>query len=284
MVANIAYGDGEGEGVREADPEEIALFKEARRHLPASVFDPGRWERTVGAEWWKRVVTVLNRGGRYEGFEGAYDGDYPRHRYGGLFSLYSEQVASARHSLTGKPFPGIAVYEAVRDASGKMVDQSGYDYHLITYKDILGGQSRTLPTDYWLSSIWKENAVLISSGDARRLGIRDGMKVKLVSATNPEGVWDLRNGRRFPVAGKAKVVEGIRPGTIAVSWHFGHWAYGSHDVEINGKTVRGDSRRATGLCSNVALMTDPYLGDVCLTDPIGGSASFYDTRVRVIKA
>ena len=31
------------------------------------------------------------------------------------------------------------------------------------------------------------------------------------------------------------------------------------------------------------MWLDPVVGDVCLTDPIGGSASFYDTYVRLEK-
>ena len=73
----------------------------------------------------------------------------------------------------------------------------------------------------------------------------------------------------------------MRPGTVAVSWHFGHWAYGSADVVVDGHTVKGDPRRASGLCPNGVMLTDPHLGDACPTDPIGGSASFYDTRVKV---
>jgi len=32
------------------------------------------------------------------------------------------------------------------------------------------------------------------------------------------------------------------------------------------------------------MMVDPHLKDVCMTDPIGGSASFYDSRVGIRKA
>jgi hypothetical protein len=31
------------------------------------------------------------------------------------------------------------------------------------------------------------------------------------------------------------------------------------------------------------MRLDPVVGDVCLTDPIGGSASFYDTVVKLEK-
>jgi anaerobic selenocysteine-containing dehydrogenase len=116
------------------------------------------------------------------------------------------------------------------------------------------------------------------------LGLRDGTAVKVSSASNPDGVWDLRNGKKVPVAGKVKVVEGIRPGTVAVSWSYGHWAYGASDMVVDGKTIKGDKRRDKGLCTNVVLLADPYLKDVCLTDPIGGSASYYDTMVRLTKA
>lgn len=69
---------------------------------------------------------------------------------------------------------------------------------------------------------------------------------------------------------------------VAVSWHYGHWAYGSDDVTVDGVTVRGDPRRVTGLCPNLVMAVDPILGDVSLTDPVGGSNSFFDTQVRLV--
>ena len=283
MVANIAQGDKEGEMVPDADAQEMQLFLKSRKHLPPTVFDATRWEKTVGSDNWKKVVYVLNRGGRYEDFIHAYDGDYMKHKFGKLFSVYAEPIAIAKHSMTGRSFSGVAIYEPVTDTTGRVVVQDGYDLNLITYKDILGGQSRTLPTDYWLSSILSENYILMNSWDAKQLGLADSDQAKIVSATNPEGIWNLKNGKKMPVAGKVKVIEGIRPGTVAVSWHFGHWAYGASDILVDGQTIKGDPRRTTGLCTNVVLLTDPYLKDVCLTDPIGGSSSFYDTKVRVVK-
>ncbi|HDL18910.1 MAG TPA: molybdopterin oxidoreductase, partial [Bacteroidetes bacterium] len=283
MVANMAFGDKKGDMVPEADRNEMELFLKARQHLPKTVFDLKRWKNIVGTEKWKRVVYVLNRGGRYENFENAYSMNYLKHKFGNIFSIYVEPIGTAKHSLTGKPFSGVAVYEPVKDASGKKVSQNGYNLNLITYKDILGGQSRTLPTDYWLSVFLDENYILMNSRDAGKIGVADDDLVQVVSKSNPTGVWDLKNGRKKPVVGKAKVVEGIRPGTVAVSWHFGHWAYGSQDIILDGKKISGDVRRRKGLCTNVVLLTDPHLKNVCMTDPIGGSASFYDTRVKVIK-
>jgi len=52
---------------------------------------------------------------------------------------------------------------------------------------------------------------------------------------------------------------------------------------VDGQLIAGDSRRSAGLCPNAVMRIDEALGDVCLTDPIGGSASFYDTRIKVVR-
>ncbi|WP_029733977.1 molybdopterin-dependent oxidoreductase [Deferrisoma camini] len=284
MVANLAKGDKPGTEVPDASAEEIELFYKARRHLPAHVFDPDRWKAIVGEKLWPKVVYVLNRGGRFEDFERAYKGDKVRHQYKGQFNLYAEHVALAKHPGTGKRFSGLPVYEPVKDFHGRPVDDPGYPLHLITYKEIVGGQSRT-PGNYWSQGLMlPENYILMNSRDAEALGLKNGDRARIVSVSNSDGVWNLRNGQKVPIAGKVKVAEGIRPGVVAVSWHSGHWAYGASDQMVDGQTVRGDRRRAKGLCPNAAMRVDPVLGDMCLTDPIGGSSSFYDTKVKVIPA
>jgi anaerobic selenocysteine-containing dehydrogenase len=96
-------------------------------------------------------------------------------------------------------------------------------------------------------------------------------------------MWDLKNGQKIPVEGKVKVKQGMKPGVVAVSWHFGHWAYGANDVEVNGEKIPGDVSRRRGLCTNAVLHIDPQLKNVGLQDLIGASASFYDTRVKLVR-
>ena len=120
--------------------------------------------------------------------------------------------------------------------------------------------------------------------DVQELGLKDGEEVKLVSKTNPTGTFDIGGGKRLSVKGKIKAIHGIRPGVVAVSWHYGHWAYGSNDVIIDGHIVKGDKRRGKGLTPNPVMREDETVSNVCLTDPIGGSASFYDTWVNILKA
>ena len=82
-----------------------------------------------------------------------------------------------------------------------------------------------------------------------------------------------------------KSLEGMRPGTVAISWHYGHWnAYGANaQIEIDGLRITGDVRRATGLCPNPIMEKDESIGKVGLTDPIGGSAAFFNTKVKLQK-
>jgi anaerobic selenocysteine-containing dehydrogenase len=154
--------------------------------------------------------------------------------------------------------------------------------NLITYRVIQQTKSRTI-SNYWLLGIEPENAILINRRDAERLGLHDGDHVKIVSASNPEGVWDLKNGRKIPMIGKLKVVEGLRPGVVAFSLGYGHWAYGSQDIVIDGRVIRRDERRARGIHANAAMRTDPVLKNTCLQDITGGSVSFYDSRVQLVK-
>ncbi len=288
MVANIAAGDRPGDAVPDADDAEVELFARARAHLSPAVFDRGRWERATrdasGRSWWRKAVFVLNRGGRFEEF-GVYQrsGRYVPRKFGGLFQLYVEDVALTRDSHSGRRFSGIAPVLPVLAFDGSPVEDADHPLALITYKHIAGGQSRTL-ADAWLGRIWPENEVLVHARTAARLGLREGDRVRLVSASNPDGVWDLANGEQVEVAGPVRPVQGIHPDVVAVSWHYGHWAYGSRDVEVDGRRIAGDPARGTGLCPNAVFRLDPALRNVCLQDPIGGSASFYDTRISLVRA
>ncbi|MDA2933402.1 hypothetical protein MYX82_03560 [Acidobacteria bacterium AH-259-D05] len=91
-----------------------------------------------------------------------------------------------------------------------------------------------MPGNLWLGELLYENAVLMNRLDTERLGLKDGDQVRLGSPTNPDGSFELGNGEVQRSEGKVKILEGIRPGVVAISWHFGHWAYGSRDVVVDG--------------------------------------------------
>ncbi len=282
MVANVAT---DGSAVPDADDAEVKLFLESRRHLPKTVFDPERWEKIAGPNW-RKVVYVLNRGGRFQEYKDMYKGDHVANQYKKSINIYQEKTAGTKSAFTGKSNPGYATYLPITTTIGKSPKEAGledgYPLFLITQRDILHTKSRTI-VDYWLLAIKPENEIIISAGDAKKLGLKDGEKAKVVSATNPDGVWDLRNGTKKPMIGKIKTTETIMPGVITFTLGHGHWATGAADVTIDGKVIKGDPRRATGIHANAAMWIDPYLMNTCMLDPVGGSVSFYDTKVRLVK-
>jgi anaerobic selenocysteine-containing dehydrogenase len=283
MVANVATDGGP---VPDADDGEMKLFLESRKHLPKTVFDPERWEKIAGPNW-RKVVYVLNRGGRFQEYKDIYKGDYVSNQYKRLINLYQEKTAGTKSAFTGKLNPGYATYLPITTAIGKSPKDSGleegYPLHLLTQRDIAMTKSRTV-VDYWLLSIIPENHIIVNPLDAKKLGFRDGDKAKVVSATNQEGIWDLRNGTKKSMVGKVKVTETMMPGVITFTLGHGHWATGATDVTIDGKVIKGDPRRGTGIHANAAMWLDPHLKNTCMLDPVGGSVSFYDTKVKLIKA
>jgi len=300
MVANLAFGEKKdgSDAVPDASQEEMQVFQAARNHLPKAVFDAERWQKITG-ELWPKVVTVLNRGGRFQAYEKGYPGDgvFPGFfdepsivptgtKYGKLINMYMEKTAGVKHSGTGKGLPGIASYiEPYMGFDGNVIEdeKDGYDLKMITYREIAMTKSRT-PGNYWLKALLPENFVLMNAADAAARGLQDGDKVRISSASNPQGVWELGNGQSQPIVGRVKTTQGMRPGVIAFALGFGHWAYGACDLTIDGKTIPGDASRIQGFNANAAMRVDPVVKNTTLFDPVGGSAVFYDTMVKVDKA
>lgn len=300
MVANLGFGEAKdgSNAVKPASEEEIATFIAARAHLPKAVFDVDRWKSITGDQW-PLVVAVLERGGRFQAYEEGYPGDGVRPgsfdepyvvptgtKFGKLINMYLEKNVGVKHAGTGKSLPPVATYIQPSMAfDGTVLDDTGdgYDLNLITYREIMATKSRT-PGNYWLKALLPENHLLMNEVDAKARKIEDGDRVRITSASNPEGEWDFGNGDTQAIEGAAKVIQGIRPGVVAFALGFGHWAYGSQDITVNGKTIKGDKRRMLGFHANAAMRQDPGVTATALFDPVGGSAVFYDSTVKVEKA
>ncbi len=285
FVTNLAKASPE---VPDASDEEVRIFLEARKHLPKNVFDPQRWQKIAGADW-KKVVYVLNRGGRFQEYsdvQKAINNCKAPNPWKKSLNLYQEKTAGTKDAFTGNYNPGYAKYIPLSITTGKTLEEtglySGFDLHLITQRDITQTKSRTI-TNYWLLSIYPENFIVINPIDAKRYGLKDGDKVQIISPSNKDGVWDLKNGTKKPMIGKVKITETIKPGVITFTLGHGHYATGASDQIIDGKLIKGDAKRATGIHANAAMLVDPYLKNTCLIDPVGGSAVFYDTKVTLKK-
>lgn len=134
-------------------------------------------------------------------------------------------------------------------------EASEYPLYLITHKRMYRNQSAFTANNPILNQALGPDAatnyVQINTATAKRLGIKSGDKVAIKT----------RVGK---VDGIAQVVEGIRPDTVAVSYHYGTFSPGLAPAARNGTWI------------NQVLESHP--------DLISGHNSFNDTKCQVAKA
>ena len=217
---------------------------------------------------------VLARGGRFEGPEGAYDGETQGHKFSGRLFFFHEPVATTRDSMTGAFFDGLPLYTPpadIMDSAIETQDQTTFPLQLVTYKQAWHSMARTI-CQPWLVSAQHENFVEINSADASSRGIRTGDEVLVTSPSHSDGS-----------VGRAYVTECVRPGVVAIAHSFGHWEMSSKAYRVNGGDSDFDASRAGGIASSPIMRADPTKSNVTVQDKIGGSAAFYDTQVQVTK-
>jgi anaerobic selenocysteine-containing dehydrogenase len=173
--------------------------------------------------------------------------------------------------MTGEWLDGMGKYELIADALGRPLPDAALPLQLITYKMSWHTQMHTSRYP-WLMSIQAENFIEMNPVDATARGLRTGDRARLTSASSTEGVEGL-----------VRVTGTVAPGVVAVSHHFGHWEMSSRAHRVNGTNTAYDASRGAGINANQVMRTDPALPNVTLQDRLGGSASFYDTRVEVQK-
>lgn len=133
-------------------------------------------------------------------------------------------------------------------------DAKGFPLYLITHKRMYRNQAGNTAQNPILNALGPdtlENTIAVNAATGKELGIRDGDMV----------VVESRVGK---AKGKAKLTQGIRPDTIAVSYHYGQWSLGFPDYAKKGTWI------------NNVLELHP--------DRIAGMNSFNDTKVKLYKA
>ncbi|MHB1406590.1 MAG: molybdopterin-dependent oxidoreductase [Desulfitobacteriaceae bacterium] len=249
----------------------MPLNKEEDWYLKLVANYASQYGKIPGATEQEQVKYILDRGGVFSA-SGAYDGNLMKNKVGNLCTIYAEKVATTKDAMTGKNFDGVPLYKPVMNAKDEVIKDDGYPFIATTYKQAFQTQSRTVSAP-WLMEILPENFIEMNDEEGAKLGLKDGDMVKVSGPSNKNGV-----------TGRLLLRPGIRPGVITASIGFGHWNYGSVDAVVDGKTVPGDKTRAKGININYAMRVDDSIGTVCLEDKIGGSCSFYDSRVKVEKA
>jgi anaerobic selenocysteine-containing dehydrogenase len=215
---------------------------------------------------------VLDRGGRYEDGSGLGT-TFHSHTKSFLLHFYIESIAKTVNSQKGqKDFSPLGKYESIRAVNNQVInDGSAFPLKVITYKDSFHSMARTICNPS-LVGILPENSVEMNSSDAQARNIVTGDKIRITSASHPKGL-----------EAKAFVSEGIRPGVVAIRHCYGHWEMSSRPYIVSGTQSGHDASRSAGLSMNPLARIDPVLGDVSLQDILGGSVSFGDTQVEVVK-
>jgi anaerobic selenocysteine-containing dehydrogenase len=317
LVANVAY---DRDPVADATDDELETFRRAHEKGLGEHFDLDRWKAAVRDEEWRKVVTVLNRGGRFEepvedyaeafaehgvdydyaGRYGdrsnAYDGDHMRYKLGARADFYSEVVPTGKHAYTGERFDPLPRVEDVRHYDGTVQagvvsdDDPDRPLRLINWKPRTQGMHRTQNSP-WLRETRPENPLWLNPADAEERGIENGDRIEIDA------------GRRT-VEGVAMVTGGIRPGVVGAMWGWGRDGDGASEETIDGETRAPAGRDGTtpyrfdepmreeagyakgrdaGFAINHLQPLDAELGDTGLSDLVGGSNAQYDAFVEVTK-
>lgn len=133
------------------------------------------------------------------------------------------------------------------------VEAKSFPFYLITYKRMSRNQSANTALNPILNALGdtEENFVLINRAAARELEIGEGDQM----------IVETRVGK---VQGKARLTEGIRPDTVAVSYHYGQRSTGF------------PAYAKKGIWINSVLEYHP--------DVVSGMNSFNDTKCKVRRA
>lgn len=225
-------------------------------------------------EEWQKVYYILARGGRFEDYDKCYDGEVLHNKFSKIINIYNEKLGTTRNSFTGEHLPGTAVWQPPALADGRTLDQvypdGQWPFHIVSYKPRYrnGGYLSNVPL---LQDMAKTNYIEINLADAAKLDIHDGDQVKLIT---PAG----------EATGTAKIRRGVRQGTLAVEYGFGHWAAGAKSYQIGSKNVSGDPTLGQGVLLNLITLRDPSLKTSHpLTDWVGGSTDRNSTKARLVK-
>lgn len=123
--------------------------------------------------------------------------------------------------------------------------------HKRMYRNQAGNTAENPILNFALGNDASENTIAVNAATGKQMGIKDGDIV----------VVETRVGK---AKGKVKLTQGIRPDTIAVSYHYGQWSTGFPDYAKKGTWI------------NQALELHP--------DRICGMNSFNDTKCKLYKA
>ena len=265
--ANVAFG-GKAP-VPDASDDDLALsgVERLRPVLAATLKD----------DEWRKVATVLSRGGRYQPVGETFRADRPEHAthaFARPMQVYNETVAASRSSVTGARFAGTPAWVAPSFADGSPMRAH---YPERDWPLLLMSHKSPLHNSYSLGAgrlrrLRPSNEAKLHPQDARRWGVSDGERVRV---TTPGG----------SLVAVARLVDGVMRGVIAIEHGFGHRELGARAHRIGTATQPVETALAVGVNLNDVGLADPTRqGRSVWTDPVAGSSVRNGLPARIEKA
>ena len=264
-IANLAYTAG--------DP--VPDISDEEAHMQGLDELPDSWKAAVTQEEWPKVLDVISRGGRFWPIDQAYD-DKGRSAYLASFMacFYHEARATATNCYTGEYESGVLHWcpETLADRTPLRDKYPAQDWPFTStnYKPKFRSISM-LSNSPIMQQICPANYIEMNSDDAQSLGIANG---DWVDVSNPTG--DVMHAQAY-------VRGGIARGTFAVAYGYGHVAYGSQDVDIDGDVRKGNPAIAAGI--HLQTQLDPTVeGITAISDPEAATPGRSGGVYRIVKA
>ncbi|OGP62781.1 MAG: dehydrogenase [Deltaproteobacteria bacterium RBG_13_49_15] len=229
-------------GKAPANEKEFALY--CVKYTTQNLWDPAKYEGGDSFKSWQE----FRRAGVWN------SAPYPyRKRWSEMktktkkFEFYSETLKAAleehakNHTTTVDDVLAVSGYQARGEKAfiphyeepSILGDEKDYPFIFVDHKSRLNREGRSAnctwyhefkdvdPGDEHWDDVAKINPI-----DAEKLNLKNGDQIRL---TSPTGTLECR----------AKLWEGVRPGTVAKCYGQGHWVYGRVASKVFGKTPRG---------------------------------------------
>jgi len=258
--ANIAFQD---EPLPEASDDDIAL----------SGLDPllDKLKAVLPAEERGSVAYLYSRGGRFQTFDQAHNGEQLGNRWTRTLCVYNAQVASTIDSQTGQRHRGVPQFQTPRLSDGTPMREvyTEDDWPLLAFSfksNLMNPYAAGLDR---LRMIKPNNPVLLNYKDAERFEIEHG---DVITIESPGG----------SVTGVALVSRGVMQGALGIEHGFGHRELGAAEHRIDGKKFGGNPWVGAGVNLNDLGFADPTrrIAGTWL-EPISGAAVRQGLPVRL---
>lgn len=234
--ANVAYAGGNA--VPDASDDDLALTG-VDRHRELL-------EGKLKAEEWRKVAFVMSRGGRFGDESKSWKDNVQTASYKPALSVWNEELAGMKHSMTGERFVGCPSYFPPRLADGSAVrdvfPQQEWPFMASSFKSNM--MSSISINVQRLRQVHPHNPVIVNRQDAAELGIGNG---DAITVETPGGRIDA----------VALLRDGIVRGAIAIEHGYGHWELGARSHEIDGVATPVDEGARAGVNMNLLGFADP---------------------------